>query len=114
MLMNPVLEETLRSLWVNKTRVAVTYRSKFGSERKALGYIAHVSADFFTVRFREHASSSNWIGQWDTVTEIRATTGKRRKHGLYYETYYRELPYVPAADGGLDMTATLKGLLATA
>lgn len=113
-MLNPRLQETLQHLRADTTRANFTIRSHNGHERKLRGYVAWVAEDYFLVQYREHASATHYVSRWDTVLDIRATAGKRRKSGMYYETYYRELPYVPTADGALDMTATLKGLLATA
>jgi hypothetical protein len=112
--MNPVLRDVLHTLKENQTRVFVRYRSPYGGVHERKGYIYSLADQWFGIRYNSQSYSNWYVGENDVVLEIRATTGKRRKAGMYYETYYRELPYVPTADGALDMTATLRGLLAVA
>jgi hypothetical protein len=112
--MNTVLLGVFYQLKANQTRVVVRYRSKYGTEFEIKGCVVDVSDDWVSLRHSVDTYNYRYVSPKDTVLEIRATSGKRRKTGMYYETYYRELPYVPTADGALDMTATLRGLLAVA
>jgi len=115
--MNQVLRDTLLRLREHDIRVSVTYVSRYGNEQIRSGYIGVISDQYVGINRR---SSVNTYSSFylepdrDVVKEIRATKGKRRKAGMYYEVYYRELPYVPTADGTLDMSATLKQLFASA
>lgn len=113
--MNPVLNDVLLRLRENNTRVSVTYVSQYGNEYTRSGYIGAMSDDYIGIRPRVNTYHAYYVNpSCEVVKEIRAAKGKRRKAGMYYEVYYRELPYVPTADGTLDMSATLKQLFASA
>lgn len=113
--MNQVLQDVLRGLRERDIRVSITYVSRYGTEYTRSGYIGSVSSDYIGIRSRANTYNSFYLDvDRDVVKEIRAAKGKRRKAGMYYEVYYRELPYVPTADGTLDMSATLKQLFASA
>jgi hypothetical protein len=115
--MNSVLRDTLLRLHADRIRVVVIYQSRYGGVHTRTGYI-RMGEDqcHFKIRSRSNAHSSWYMNpEYDVVIkEIRAAKGRRRKSGMYYDVYYQELPYVPTGDGTLDITATLRGLLAVA
>lgn len=113
--MNQVLRDTLLRLREHDTRVSITYVSRYGNEYTRSGYIGSTSDQYIGIKSRANTYNSFYLDpDRDVVKEIRAAKGKRRKAGMYYEVYYKELPYVPTADGTLDMSATLKQLFASA
>ena len=109
-----LLHTTLTRLSAEKERVQVRTRNKFGQINKYTGYIERVKEDVFQVCHNSKTYYGNSVFlKFETVEEIRATKGKRRKAGMYYEVFYEENTFALAADGALDMTATLRQLLGT-
>jgi hypothetical protein len=107
-----LLHTTLTRLCETKERVQVRTRNKFGQITKYTGYIERVKDDVFQVCHNSKTYYGNTVFlKFETIEEIRATKGKRRKTGMYYEVFYEENTFAMSTDGFLDMTATLRQLL---
>jgi hypothetical protein len=112
----PALIQALEHLGGNNIRVEVRYRRYFHKDECVVrGYIAWKPksyGDMMYLYVKHSWYDSPNAHPVDEVLSIRASRGVRRNGKLYYHTYYESNPYQVTDEGALDMSATLRTLLA--
>lgn len=121
---DPYLYEVIKKLSETRERVRILLETEDGKYKSVrtgvIQYVYDVEEDGkILLRISARANSyGSYLKVGGSgaylVKEIVATRGRRRKAGMFYKEFYRQVPYRIDTEGLLDMSATLKHLLAVA